>query len=99
MKCPYCKEDLVESKKDQEYLLCYPCKKKFKKPGTKREEEIKKEVEKKAEEAVSQKKVEQDSGEFPEFMEEEESRFPGWPMLVVGIAIIGVAAAIVYMLL
>ncbi len=30
MKCPICGEELVRSKKDPNYLLCYNCKKKFK---------------------------------------------------------------------
>ncbi len=30
MKCPICGEELVQSKKDPNYLLCYNCKKKYK---------------------------------------------------------------------
>ncbi|MSR94487.1 hypothetical protein FYJ34_09515 [Clostridiaceae bacterium 68-1-5] len=32
MKCPFCKGELTESKKNPEYMLCYACRKKFKKP-------------------------------------------------------------------
>ena len=32
MKCPTCGEELVISKKDPSYALCYPCKKKYKIP-------------------------------------------------------------------
>lgn len=41
MKCPICGEPLRPGKKDPSYLLCYTCRKKYKAPGTKNEEEKK----------------------------------------------------------
>lgn len=41
MKCPFCKGELTEGKKNPEYMLCYACRKKFKKPQQMLEEEAK----------------------------------------------------------
>ena len=39
MKCPICGQQLRPGKKDPNYLLCYNCKKKFKAPAAKAEQE------------------------------------------------------------
>ena len=55
MKCPTCGQELTQSKKDPNYLLCYDCKKKYKAPAKKASEKTKV-VKKDTEEKVQEQK-------------------------------------------
>lgn len=114
MKCPFCKSELQQSKKNPEYILCYSCKKKFKKPQQmilaeekkrQREEDIYAEEERKLSakraKAKSREMLPQDSEEFPDIQDQEDEGRGFSKVLIVflGIAILAVAAAIVYLLM
>ena len=133
MKCPICGQQLRPGKKDPNYLLCYNCKKKFKAPAAKAEQEEREEqkysnipprhvrqkreteMRKAYDELLSiddgksrKKKAQSQPGKtrrgadyeddlYDDYYEEE--KLSKAPVIILGIAIVVVAAVIVYMLI
>lgn len=101
MKCPNCNGELVRSKKNPDYLLCYNCKKKFKvkaKPREEKEAAIYSNIPKESVRKKSEKKVRDDYKK----MEEADDYEDGGsivPIVVLGVLIVIVAALIVFMLI
>jgi len=102
MKCPTCNEELVRSKKNPEYMLCYNCKKKYKVKhdhyDSKQsysnipEEKVRKKSEKKVREGYRELEAANDV----------KGRREGGsmvPLVILGVLIVIVAGLIVYMLL
>lgn len=105
MKCPNCKGELVRSKKDPDYLLCYNCKKKFKVKSKENKEETQEKetvtysnIPKEAVRKKSEKKVKEDYRKMEE-ADDDENGGSIVPIIVLGVLIVIVAALIVYMLI
>lgn len=113
MKCPTCGEELVTSKKNPNYLLCFTCKKKYKiRPKEEQrysnipEEHVRKRGEKRVKNHYS-KMVEAEEGSAKRMksknrrdMDDIEKYDDGGsivPLVILGVLIVIVAALIVYM--
>lgn len=109
MKCPTCGGPLKPSKKDPNYMLCYTCKKKYKVPQHQNEEpkkEIKKESVKKVQKYsnippkdVRDKREREMKKAYDDMLSVEEEKVSKAPIIILAIAIVVVAAVIVFMLL
>ena len=93
MKCPICGGELKQGKKNPEYLLCYHCRKRFKKPERQEKKYSNippKEVQKKREHEV--KKA------YEELLAIEDDSKPSYvPVIILAIAILALAAAVVFL--
>lgn len=106
MKCPICGEQLRPGKKDPNYLLCYTCKKKFKVP--KSGEAGGKNTSKKSKEQkysnippkdVREKREREMKKAYEDMLSIEDEKVSKAPIIILGIAIVVVAAVIAYMML
>ena len=113
MKCPTCGGPLKPSKKDPDYLLCYTCKKKFKVPqhqaedvatktermSAKKEAGRRDSAKKDSARKENVKKEREMKKAYDDMLSVEEEKVSKAPIIILAIAIIVVAAVIVYMLL
>ncbi len=103
MKCPICGQELVQSKKDPNYLLCYNCKKKFRVPqnSTSAAQTQSSQSQEEAQ-TVQQSRVryaDTYDDQYDDDVYEQEEHLSNVPIVVLAIAIVIVLALIIYMLL
>ncbi len=112
MKCPICGQELVQSKRDPNYLLCYNCKKKFRVPQNstdagQSQSTQSSQYERTAQTAETGQTAQQGrvryadtyDDQYDDDVYEQEEHLSNVPIVVLAIAIVIVLALIIYMLL